>query len=303
MATMVDTQGIKPRFFSLKLHPRNLFFPATLALVFFLKVKFDLPLWGLALILLLLPLYYFVVPVVVRRQERALERDVLRLLQQGKRDRLLAAYRKRWILRLLAPADRMQKHLAFMYTEVGDFARAAACYERAAAKARPGERLGVLLGLAQARYRAGDYEGAEIVYRELLRRGQQLPEVLAGLAHSLLLQERDLGEALRLARRSVKGAADGPSMVPPRLTLAEALLARGKPGKARAELEAAEVVDRNDWLEARRSWVTALLAENDGDDDEARELFDDVQRLDRGGLGDLARARLADLEGDEHEAG
>lgn len=298
---MTDFQntGHGRSFASLQLHPRNLFLPGTLLLVFLLRWKLAMPWWGLALILAVLPLYYFVLPKVVARRQREFEREVLRLLQQGRKSELLGAYRRQGLLRLLAPPGQLQRQLGFIYAEIGDFERARACYARAARQAPAGERLGILLGLAQARYRCGEYEGAEAVYREVLRRGQQLPEVLAGLAHTQVLQERDLGEALRHATRAVDLAPEGTIAAVARLTLAEVLLARGKPGKARGELDEVVVPEGDRWLEARLSWVRALLAVNDGDEAEACELFEEVASLDHdGGLGDRARERLAELEGE-----
>lgn len=287
-------------FFSLQLQPRHVFLPMTLALVFVLRWKFALPWWGLALILSALPVYYFVLPKIAERKMRAFEREVLRLLQQGRRQELLRAYRRERLLRLLAPAGQLQKQLGFIYTEIGDFERARACYSRAALQARAGERLAILLGLGNARYRSGDYEGAEAVYRDLLRRGQQMPEVFLGLAHSLVLQGRDLGEALKLAKRAVSLALEGPVAAAARLTLAEVLLARGKPGKARRQLDEVRVPAGDRWLEARQNWVLALMAINDGDRSEAVDHLDEVQDLDvGGGLADLARKRQAELEGSE----
>ena len=274
----------------------------TLVLVFLLKWKFDLQWWGLALILSALPIYYFALPRVVARKQREFEREVLRLLQQGRKSELLEAYRRQRLLRLLASGGQVQKQLGFIYAEIGDFDRARACYARAARQASAGDRLGILSGLAQARYRSGEYEGAEAVYRELLRRGQQLPEVMAGLAHCLVLLERDLGEAFRHAKSAVSSASGGPLEAVTHMTLAEVLLARGKPGKARRELEAVEVPKGDRWLEARHSWVAALLAVSDGDLAEAAELFEEVTNLDeKGGLGDLARDRLAELDEEEDD--
>lgn len=291
--------GQDQNLFSLQLRPRNLFLPATLALVFLLKWKLDLQWWGLALILSALPIYYFALPRVVARKQREFEREVLRLLQQGRKSELLEAYRRQRLLRLLAPGGQVQKQLGFIYSEIGDFDRARACYARAARQASAGDRLGILSGLAQARYRSGEFEGAEAVYRELLRRGQQLPEVMSGLAHCLVLQERDLGEALRHAKSAVQSVSGGPLEAATRMTLAEVLLARGKPGKARRELADVKVPEGDRWLEARYSWISALLAVSDGDVAEAAELFEEVTSLDeKGGLGDLARDRLAEL-GDE----
>ena len=298
--SMMNESTPKRSPFSLQLHPRNLFLPATLLAVFLLKWKLDLPWWGLAMILSILPVYYFVLPRVIKKKERAFERDVLRLLQQGRKGELLELYRRQKLLRLLGPSDKLQRRLGFIYSEVGDFDRARACYARAARSAGPGERLTVLLGLASARYRSGDYEGAEVVYRELLRRGQHMPEVLGGLAHSLLLQEKELGEAMKLIKKAQELALEGPLAVSLRLTMAEALLARGKPGKARKLVESTEAPAGDRWLEARRTWALALLALNDGDHVEARELLDDAARLDEGaGLGDVAAKRLAELNGED----
>jgi tetratricopeptide (TPR) repeat protein len=304
----VSTQtspGFGRTYISPQLHPRNLFLPITLALVFVLRWKFAMPWWGLAGILAVLPVYYFLVPALVRRKERAFERDVMRLLQEGRKSELLRLYRDQTFLRLFATSDTLRKRLGFIYTEVGDFDRARACYARAARSAAPSDRLSILLGLAYARYRSGEYEGAETVYRELIRRGEQLPEVFAGLAHSLLLRNKERGEAARLSSRAIE-LADDASLAPGlHLTRAEALLAQGKPSKARRELEAADCLpcpDTDRWLEARRSWVQALLAASDGDTDEARSLLEDVARLDEGaGLGELARKRLDELEGHSRE--
>ncbi len=297
-----SSTGQERNFFSLQLRPRNLFLPATLVLVFLLKWKFDLQWWGLALILSALPIYYFVLPKIVAKKQRDFEREVLRLLQQGRKSELLAAYRRQHLLRLLAPGGQVQKQLGFIYSEIGDFDRARACYARAARQASAGDRLGILSGLAHSRYRSGDYEGAEAVYRELLRRGQQLPEVMGGLAHCLVLQERDLGEALRHAKGAAGAASGGPLEVAARMTLAEVLMARGKPGKARRELESVELPDGDRWLDARHSWVSALLAVSDGDVAEAAELFEEVTNLDEnGGLADLARDRLAELDDEDVE--
>lgn len=298
----MSNAGTERGFFSLQLHPRNLFLPTTLLAVFLLKWQLDMPWWGLAMILSVLPVYYFLLPRLVQAKERAFERDVLRLLQQGKKSDLLHLYRRQTLLRLLAPSDKLQKRLGFIYSEVGDFERARACYARAARSAAQGERLAVLLGLAYTRYRSGDYEGAEVVYRELLRRGQQMPEVFGGLAHNLLLQRKDRGEALKLVKRALELAPEGPHAAGLHLTLAEAYLARNKSGKARKALEAAQIPEGEQWLEARRAWVEALLALHDGDAGEAHELLDDVASLDEGaGLGDLAAKRLAELVGDEPE--
>ncbi len=261
-----------------------------------------MPWWGLAAILSVLPLYYFLLPRMLLKKERDFERGVLRLLQQGRKDELLEYYRQQKLLRLLAPPDKLQRRLGFIYFELGDFDRSRACYSRAAQTAAPGDRLAVLLGLANARYRSGDYEGAEVVYRELVRRGQKLPEVLGGLAHALLLRGRDTGEALRHASKAVELAPAGPQAAGLRLTHAEALLARNKAGKARRALDSVEVVAGDTWLEARRAWVLALMAVHDDNPGEAHELFEDVWRLDEGaGLGDFARKRLAELDGDEIE--
>jgi tetratricopeptide (TPR) repeat protein len=299
MATMNSTTSGRS-FSSLQLHPKHLFLPTTLAAVFLLRWKLAMPWWGLAAILSLLPMYYFLLPRVLKKKERDFERGVLRLLQQGRKDELLEYYRRQTFLRLLAPADKLQKRLGFIYSELGDFDRARACYARAAQSASHGERLAVLLGLANARYRSGDYDGAEVVYRELIRRGQHLPEVLSGLAHTLLLNGKDKHEALKMAKKAVDAAPTGPSVACAHLTFAEALLSRGRAGKASRALEEAEIVSGNAWLEARRSWVLALFAVHEGNHDEARELFEDVFKLDeKGGLGDLARHRIAELDGEE----
>lgn len=301
MASMNNT-GSGRSFFSLQLHPRNLFLPITLLAVFLLKWKLDMPWWGLAMILSILPVYYFLLPRVVKAKERAFERDVLRLLQQGKKTELLQLYRRQTLLRLLAPGDKLQKRLGFIYSEVGDFERARACYARAARSAAHGERLAVLLGLANARYRSGDYEGAEVVYRELLRRGQHMPEVFGGLAHCLLLQKKGRGEALKLVKRALQIAPEGPHAAGLHLTLAEAYLARNKSGNATKALDAAEIPEGDRWLEARHAWVQALLALHDGDTAEAQDCFDEAATLDEGaGLGDLAAQRLAELTGEEPE--
>lgn len=298
----MSNAGAGRSFFSLQLHPRNLFLPITLLAVFLLKWKLDMPWWGLAMILSILPVYYFLLPRLVQAKERAFERDVLRLLQQGKKSELLHLYRRQTLLRLLAPGDKLQKRLGFIYSEVGDFERARACYARAARSATHGERLAVLLGLAYTRYRSGDYEGAEVVYRELLRRGQQMPEVFGGLAHSLLLQQKDRGEALKLVKRAIEVAPEGPHAAGLHLTLAEAYLARNKSGNAQKALDAARIPEGEKWLEARQGWVEALLALHEGDTKEAQDLLDEVASLDDGaGLGDLAAKRLAELTGEEPE--
>jgi tetratricopeptide (TPR) repeat protein len=293
--------------FSFQFNPRGLFLPFSLALIVLLRWKFDTPWWGLAALLALLPVYYFVLPAFARRKERAFERELMRLLQQGRKSELLTLYRAQTFLRVFAPGDPLRKWLGFIYTELGDFERARACYARAARATSPAERLPVLLGLAYAKYRTGEYEGAEAVYRELIRRGQQLPEVFAGLAHTLLLGNKERGEAARLTSRAIEMSSDDTLTASLHLTRAEALLAQGKPGKARRELEAAvsalaEPADR--WLEARRTWVQALLASNAGDTAEARSLLEDVVRLDEGaGLGELARRRLDELdEADDEDA-
>jgi tetratricopeptide (TPR) repeat protein len=297
MPTMAEPERIRPRFGSARLTPRNLLLPVTLAIVFLLRWKLGMPIWGVALLLSLLLLYHAAAPLLVRRGGRELERELLRLFHQGRRSELLPAYRRRWLLRLLAPPDRLQRLLGLVHSELGDFSRASACFEAAARDVEPAERLGVLMGLAKARYRAGDYEGAEVVYRELLRRGQAMPEILGGLAHSLLLRERDLPEALDAARRGLEEAPPGPAAVALRLTLAEALLLRGRPRTARVELDAVELPAGDRWLETRQRWVQALLARSEGEEEEARELFAEVADLDeRGGLGDLARKRVASLE-------
>lgn len=298
--SMMHTSNSKPGAFSLKLSPRHLFLPTTLLAVFLLRWKLAMPWWGLAAILSILPVYYFVLPRLVRRKEREFERGLLRLLQQGRKHELLEFYRRQKLLRLLAPTDRLQKRLGFIYYELGDFDRARACYARAARGAGAGERLAVLLGLANARYRAGDYEGAEVVFRELLRRGQQMPEVYGGLAHTLLLRGQNQREAHRLAKKALDLSPSGPLSNSLRLSLAEALLATGKRGKARRQLDEAEVTAGDPWMEARRAWVQALMAINEDNVAEAEELFEDVASLDEnGGLGDLARKRLAELEGEE----
>jgi tetratricopeptide (TPR) repeat protein len=283
----------------LQLSPRHLFLPTTLLVVFLLRWKLALPWWGLAAILSVLPVYYFVLPRLIKRQERELERGLLRLLQQGRKNELLELYRRQTLLRLLGPADRVQRRLGFIYFELGDYERARACYARAAQTASAGDRLAILMGLAASRYRGGDYEGAEVVYRELLRRGQKLPEVHGGLAHALLLRGSEVGEALRHATAAVEASSDGPQAAALKLTLAEALLATNKAGKARRVLGGVEVGAGDAWLEARRAWVLAKLAVHDDRLGEARELFEDVWRLDEGGgLGDLARTRLAELDGE-----
>lgn len=289
-------------FFSLQLHPRNLFLPITLLAVFLLKWKLDMPWWGLAMILSILPIYYFALPRIIKAKERSFERDVLRLLQLGKKEELLQLYRRQTLLRLLAPGDKLQKRLGFIYSEVGDFERARACYARAAQSAAQGDRLAILLGLANTRYRSGDYEGAEVVYRELLRRGQHMPEVFGGLAHSLLLQEKDRGEAMKLVKRALGGSPEGNLAVSLHLTLAEAYLLQNKSGKAQKELDTIEVPEDDRWLEAREAWVLALLAIHDGNTGDALELLDDAASLDEGaGLGDLAAKRLAELNDEEPE--
>lgn len=304
---MSQEKGPRPEksSFSFSFNPRGLFIPISLALIVFLRWQFDTPWWGLAAILALLPVYYFAVPAIARRKEREFERELMRLLQQGRTSELLALYRAQTFLRVVAPGDPLRKWLGFIYTELGDFERARACYARAARSATRADRLPVLLGLAYAKYRTGEYEGAEAVYRELIRRGQQLPEVFAGLAHTLLLGNKERGEAARLTSRAIELSSDDTLTASLHLTRAEALLAQGKPSKARRELEAAvralsKPADR--WLEARRSWVEALLAAREGDTDEARSLLEEVARLDEGaGLGALARKRLEELDGEGEE--
>lgn len=296
----MNTTSSDRSFFSLQLHPKHLFLPTTLAAVFLLRWKLAMPWWGLAAILSLLPMYYFVLPRVLKKKEREFERGVLRLLQRGRKDELLEFYRRQTFLRLFAPQDKLQKRLGFIYSELGDFDRARACYARAAQSAGHGERLAILIGLANARYRSGDYEGAEVVFRELIRRGQTMPEVLGGLAHTLLLNEKDNHEALKMAKKAVDAAPDGPAAAAAHLTFAEALLSRGKAGKASKALDKAHVESGNTWMEARRNWVLALFAVHEGQVDEAHELFEDVYSLDeKGGLGDLARRRIAELDGEE----
>jgi tetratricopeptide (TPR) repeat protein len=282
---------------TLQLHPRSLFLPGLLLVVFLLRWMLAVPWWGLAPFLAVVPVYFFVLPGIMARRQRALEHEVIKLLQQGRKSELMQAYRRHWLLRLFGAPARVQRQLGFINAELGDHERAAACYARAASAAPADERLGIMFGLAHARYRSGDYERAEADFREVLRRGQRVPEVLSGLSHCLVLLGRELGEALTLAKQAVSLAPDGAVGVAARLTLAEALLARGKPGKALGELDQVAVPDGDRWLDARVSWVRALLAVSDGDEADACELFEEVASLDPdGGLGDLARQRLADLD-------
>jgi len=303
-ATTMTEMGSSPfriRFARLQLHPRSLFLPATLVLVFVLRFRFGLPLWGLASIMLLLPLHYFALPALARKRERAFERSLLEKLQRGRVKELLPLYKRQLLLRLYIPAARLQKHLGFIYSELGDFSRARACYQRAAADAAPGDRMAVLLGLARTRYRSGDFEGAEVVYRELIRRGQEMPEVFAGLAHCLLLQEVDLKEAFTLARKAAAQATTGAAAQSARLTLAEALALRGRVAKARKEHDSVEMPDEpSPWLEARSAWVAARIEIADDEPEEACDHLDRVIELDdRGPLGDFARELLDELEDDQ----
>ncbi len=136
-----------------------------------------------------------------------------------------------------------------------------------------------------------------MVFKDLIRRGQRMPEILAGLSHCLLLQERTLGEALKLAQKADEASPEGAAAAQSKLTLAEGLLLKGKKGKARKAFEAVAMPEGDLWLEARRSWLAALFAEDDEDLESAAELYNEVADLDdRGGLGDLARKRAAELE-------
>jgi tetratricopeptide (TPR) repeat protein len=193
----------------------------------------------------------------------------------------------------------MARRLGFVHFERGAYHLARDNYARAAQQAEPGERVTILLGLAQARYRCGDYKPAVAVYRELLRRGQDLPEVLVGLAHCLLLSDGERAEAVRLASRAGEETRAGDVAFLARLTLAEAWLARGKRGKARKEFESLELLDHDRWLTARYHWVAALLAHDAGEVNEARRAWQQVVDLDgEAGLGQLAEERLADGERD-----
>lgn len=131
----------------------------------------------------------------------------------------------------LVPRSLQWINLGLYYTAKGDYDRAEACYQQCLSEGPPSSQLHfALAALHQAR---GELEKARDEYLAGLGAGRDFAPERAQLS-SILLKLQDADWALEQARRAV---VLDPSWAPAEISLAAALLAKGRPEEA---LEAAQ---------------------------------------------------------------
>jgi tetratricopeptide (TPR) repeat protein len=224
----------------------------------------------------------FLMGPMVGRAKVAFDRALVRALQRGNRDALWPLYRRQWILRLFGERRFLAAKRGLIQMETGDPRGAADSFREALRGASEAERPLLDNYLANALYALGEDGEAERTFRKLLADGADQPQVYHHLAHGILRRGGKAKEAAALLEKGLKTAGDGPTAVPLRITLAEALVALRDTDRARRLLrESAQASDGP--LGARHALVEGKVLSASGDEGGARRCYSRARDLDPDG--------------------
>lgn len=177
---------------------RELLLPLTVISCAALYYLAHLPGWTVAACAAPMLALYAFAPMIGARSVADFDRDLVRLLSTGRRNRLPVRYARAIGMRLFAPPAVTAERRAVVAAETGDMGEAKLSYRRAHLEYGAHAPLRVLLGYAHACYALGDDGEAIRVYRGLLKQTGTLPGVQRNLAHAMVRRGESLREALQL---------------------------------------------------------------------------------------------------------
>ncbi len=156
------------------------------------------------------------------------------LARRGRLDEALTQLEQEWQSASLDAIARVAGSVFTAEPEAADLAR----LEKTLADVlRQHGRQGLLLFvLADLRIQMGDYDGARMIYEEILARNDRSVAAMNNLAVLLALQGKDLDAALQLINRALENVGPLPTLLDSRAIV---YLAVGKPKKALADVKRA----------------------------------------------------------------
>lgn len=188
----------------MQLDMRRALIPISLGVFFILYFYFRVPIWGLAILMLWIPLYYMGVPLYTRYRWTHFEKEFAYRFPQQDYKGLLELYRSQWFLRQFGPKAPMLGKLGLIYSAMGRYRDAERILEAAVRNAPPGTGEKFMLNLAHVKYELGKYTEAHQLYRRLLKRTPHLSGAATRIAMINAHTGKDLEHALKHLERQLE---------------------------------------------------------------------------------------------------
>ncbi|MEO1268908.1 MAG: tetratricopeptide repeat protein [Myxococcota bacterium] len=187
----------------LQLDMKRALIPISLLVFFVLYFYVRVPIWGLAILMLWIPLYYMGVPIYTRYRWTLFEKEFAYRFPQQDYKGLLAYYRSQWFLRQFGPKAPMLGKLGLIYSAMGRYRDAERILEAAVRFAIPGTGEKFMLNLAHVKYELGKYNEARQLYQRLLKRTPHLSGAANRIAMINAHTGTNLQEALEHLERNL----------------------------------------------------------------------------------------------------
>jgi len=266
-------------------HPRNLLAYAAVACGGLATIWLEVSPWIVApTLLVLLALYYFVLPVLALRGLPDLDEKIGRLLQSAEHEKAEALWRGALMLRLFAPPGVMKQRLGQILSARRSWKAAFQAYHEAVDHVRPADRFPVMLGYAESGFHVGEDDLVRPVMERLARDPRVVGMVPFMLVHLAVAggekgdpEPRKLLSAWKTRARSERDRAllD--------LATAEVMAFEGKRKKALEKVRATEVGHLPENVRALATLLEAKLLHVGKSEKEAADLFEEVEKNPAGG--------------------
>jgi len=187
---------------------RNGFMPALIIIALVMRFYYRVEgWWWYALLLVPLAFYIFVIPALIQKKLFSLDRQIQRMLAQGREKDILPLCRRQFLLYFTAPGPAFNARLGLAHAAVGEHQKAARCYRNALEDGSLTrlEKMPLELGLANALYHLSDDAGAEKIYMHYYAEGTLLPEGAHNLAHIMMRNGKSMEKSLALLDRAAAG--------------------------------------------------------------------------------------------------
>jgi len=156
----------------------NLFVAGLVAAVFVGRLWFGLPYWGVWVGVAAAAFHFVVIPRILERRIKRLDRTMLFAAQRGDAEALAAAIRGAWFVRIYAQRGYVLGRRAWAASEAGRLEDAERLYEQAALASKQPDRSRYLANLVGVKRRLGKDREANRLKSQVAHRHPELRAAL-----------------------------------------------------------------------------------------------------------------------------